>query len=679
MTIIFEYNGHQSTINLEMLNKTGPNYFTGLINFNKLPIYYITDIITDENIYNMIISFINTGFFNFDVHPIKDSKILQDLNDAMHVLCFEQNIISNALYRSLLTANDQIIKKEEDDIREEQMLNYFDNNILIDLFSSDINLENNVENKNYRYIDLKLHKSIFGTVNSVEEFFQNVNILSYDIINLIPIDEKPFDEHLLIAGGFPLASLLLTDNYKTSGIDMWRIKNAFESLDLDIFLYNTNSVDANIMIKNIINIMQTRNSYLMGNKYKFIVTRTEYTVTVILSHNVANNYQGRRLSNFDGTGRKNFQIQFILRIYANPCQILSGFDIDASAIGFNAFGIYALPRFIRSIKHQYILLDPDRESSSYTYRLIKYSIRGFRIAVPQLYLNSHIYTDIDELLLKMNKNTNELHGVDKLLKCEIMKKLYKPYKICGCLDAFICTCDKTKPLSYYLKLNIDKSYQTRNTIESFEEILKIISSLKDEIIDELNNIDENVLTNNNITTLFLFNNYIFPYVMKRSMKSIKLLNNTKINNKTKFNIYFNIFAKKCIEILDLTTIVNNLNKKTTNNTTIKNILKKHQYMSFGNSNMNVIGSCYEYINISSNMGYRSLTNLTNAIMIKSRTNPDVSLKIIIKQIEEIDDIFTNNNDKIKLPVSIEWVTNNPGKQNVCEKNRRFKGVFKNLK
>jgi hypothetical protein len=77
-------------------------------------------------------------------------------------------------------------------------------------------------------------------------------------------------------------------------------------------------------------------------------------------------------------------IQIILRLYSSPSEILSGFDVDACAVGYDGTQVYASPRAFISHITQTVTVDVAMQSASYEMRLIKYASRGFEIYVPNL-------------------------------------------------------------------------------------------------------------------------------------------------------------------------------------------------------------------------------------------------------------------------------------------------------
>jgi len=99
-------------------------------------------------------------------------------------------------------------------------------------------------------------------------------------------------------------------------------------------------------------------------------------------------------------------IQIILRLYGSVSEILHGFDIGSSAVGYNGRIVYftSLSKF--SFEYIANIIDPSRRSTTYEKRIMKYHDRGFQIILP--------YLDI-------NKLRTEYHKYDL---CEICKLPY---------------------------------------------------------------------------------------------------------------------------------------------------------------------------------------------------------------------------------------------------------------
>jgi hypothetical protein len=81
------------------------------------------------------------------------------------------------------------------------------------------------------------------------------------------------------------------------------------------------------------------------------------------------------------------KIQIILRLYKSISEILHGFDLGSSAVGYDGNQLYftTLGRF--SYEYFANIVDPSRRSTTYERRLMKYYGRGFDIILPYLDIN----------------------------------------------------------------------------------------------------------------------------------------------------------------------------------------------------------------------------------------------------------------------------------------------------
>lgn len=80
------------------------------------------------------------------------------------------------------------------------------------------------------------------------------------------------------------------------------------------------------------------------------------------------------------------KFQVILRLYNSISQVITGFDIDSCTAAWDGKRVYCTQRYIRALQTGYNIADPERQSTTYAYRLIKYLQRGFGIAMPGLEL-----------------------------------------------------------------------------------------------------------------------------------------------------------------------------------------------------------------------------------------------------------------------------------------------------
>jgi hypothetical protein len=175
--------------------------------------------------------------------------------------------------------------------------------------------------------------------------------------SLLPLDEErnPLLYHagkILIAGGS------MVDLF-TSSTSHYH-KRMANKVDLDFFIVAQGSDEANTIARNILVYLQQK-----ANNVLFV--RSRYAITCIC-------YMDDDI----------FVCQIILRCYRTFEQILSGFDIDASCIGFDGQRVYTTERFRRCMKACSILVHPERQSASYWTRLYKYTRKGFALEMPGL-------------------------------------------------------------------------------------------------------------------------------------------------------------------------------------------------------------------------------------------------------------------------------------------------------
>ena len=197
--------------------------------------------------------------------------------------------------------------------------------------------------------------------------------------------------NVLIAGGSVLASLIPIG---FSDYTQWRQyyhKGAWDQADIDLFLYGLEPDQANEKLRHIYNHL----SQHLPNPVTCL--RTANTVNFVSKYPFRN-------------------IQVILRLYKSPAEILLGFDVDCATVGFDGQNVWTTGRGHYSLVHRRNVVDLERRSHSYEYRLWKYGLRGFEIAVSGLEqdkVNSYLYQQrIDKTqglarLLILSKLTNE--------------------------------------------------------------------------------------------------------------------------------------------------------------------------------------------------------------------------------------------------------------------------------
>ncbi len=516
--INFKYKELIRNIKKWSINFYGNNYFSGLINFSKNT--DLSDVeILNERYFTYVMNIFEFGYIK-DVLNKEESKYLYSV---LSYFAFSEIVVNNLVYQSQLTITDQEIKSQEDRLRY-NFCNIVDHdlceNIGINLFEYNI-IENENENKNYQLIDLSFCKLNRPKIN-IPNFQKGIENLSYNTLKLLPLNESEFAQHLFIAGGFVLGCLM-NDNFSNEESHNKKKMSSFDDFDIDIFIYGLKTEEeANIFLKKLCHkIIERKNMYSEIYTNDLYFSRNNHTITLYIFDRFI--YNGK----FE---RYNFQIQFILRLYDSPDQILCGFDVDSCCIGFTNNRLIALPRFIRAYSEGYNLIDPDRESPSYTYRLIKYSLRGFKIAVLP-----HIYQEY------INKKDNKLFfqgGIGKLIFCE--KKLEKfnmseKYKRIRKIRYRRYTRYINKKIFPTIKLYYTK-YINEQDLYDFIDFIKNVEYLRN-----LNSTEEiiNYLQNNYPESKLILSNknYNFNEIIKN-----EIINNTINKNINKpNNIFVNLF------------------------------------------------------------------------------------------------------------------------------------------
>ncbi len=158
---------------------------------------------------------------------------------------------------------------------------------------------------------------------------------------------------------------------------------------------------------------------------------------------------------------KMVKIQLIFRLYKTISEILHGFDLGSSAVGYDGTDVYftSLGKFC----HEYScnIIDTSRRSTTYEYRLNKYFDRGFNIVLPKL--------DITKLRTDYLK-----YGCDEI--CEM------PYFIFGYDRIIGNKIIVTKFFNKYIN-NSDYDLEPMSPINAYYQSLQI------NMINLINNVD----------------------------------------------------------------------------------------------------------------------------------------------------------------------------------------------
>lgn len=164
--------------------------------------------------------------------------------------------------------------------------------------------------------------------------------------------------------------------------------------DIDIFFYNTTIEDVDRIIKENVERIDDgarhqikRKDYLnyiirckhekrhpdkiesdfYPKRWDYNIIRTQDTLTYISPTNIT--------------------YQFMFRLYKTKHDIINGFDLGSSAVGFDGKTRFTTMHGSFAYKYHMNVVDARRASTSYMYRLQKYNDRGFRVLFPHLIIN----------------------------------------------------------------------------------------------------------------------------------------------------------------------------------------------------------------------------------------------------------------------------------------------------
>jgi len=193
----------------------------------------------------------------------------------------------------------------------------------------------------------------------------------------------------LVAGGSVLSCMM--------GDDVTLSKS-----DIDIFVYGMNMEEANLKVLSVIEKVCENRKKIAHSMNEAeptsIIARSPHAVTLL--------------------GCDTFRpIQFVLRLYRTPTEVLLCFDVDSCCVGYDISkdSVLANHRAWRAIVSRVNRVDLSRRSPTYESRLIKYSKRGFGV-----YLDQLRKSDIDVLKVKVGLLSGlGTSGIMKLIEADL--------------------------------------------------------------------------------------------------------------------------------------------------------------------------------------------------------------------------------------------------------------------
>jgi hypothetical protein len=229
--------------------------------------------------------------------------------------------------------------------------------------------------------------------NSSNEFKRN-NLIKSNIVF-----RKKFFSEIPFLNNIDLSNILIAGGSVRSILVNSRIN------DIDIFIYGIKDIDiaTKRIEKFILDIRQNLNDIKTGKtikneleKFKSELNSTNekqhYKLNKEFNDKYKDVYNPNINTNIDiySNGNtitiiiNNKKLQIILRLYNTISEILHGFDLGSSSVGFDGSIVYftSLSKFC--FENMVNILDTTRRSTTYEVRLIKYFEDGFNIILPNL-------------------------------------------------------------------------------------------------------------------------------------------------------------------------------------------------------------------------------------------------------------------------------------------------------
>lgn len=188
-----------------------------------------------------------------------------------------------------------------------------------------------------------------------------------------------FSGHLVACGGAVVKSIFKRQGQAHS--------------DIDLFFYDLTIEEANKIRLDAIEFLINLRA---EDSVSIHVKRSEYTTTLYIT-----------------TEDDYYEYQFIHRIYPDISSIIGGFDLSICMVAYDGKQVHATPLGFWSINNQSIIIDTKRRSTSFEYRLQKYSMYGFKLIFPGISIK--LVQDFN------NKNSAQAQMINK------MKDIAKQY------------------------------------------------------------------------------------------------------------------------------------------------------------------------------------------------------------------------------------------------------------
>ena len=180
---------------------------------------------------------------------------------------------------------------------------------------------------------------------------------------------------------FPFLHDLQYNNVLVAGGCVGDILMGRRSNDVDIFLYGLDEAGANEKIKEICNKMLYNMKWQKATRDNKEMNGCVSAGTIDKISDEAFGQIYRRTQNCLTIDEK---YQIIFRVYKTKSEILHGFDLGSSAVGFDGENVLFTTLSKFAYEYRCNIVDTTRRSTTYEKRLKKYFERGFAIVLPGL-------------------------------------------------------------------------------------------------------------------------------------------------------------------------------------------------------------------------------------------------------------------------------------------------------
>lgn len=440
------------------------------------------------------------------------------------------------------------------------------------------------------------------------------------------------------------------------------------SSDYDIFLHSMDEYEAIETIKKIIERIESINGQTLINFLNFNekdrknfkdsfddksikIERSENAITINLTARI-------------GFISKNIKFQIILKLYSGPSEIIHGFDIDSCCVLFDS-NFYMTERAEFAMKTWYNTVNFKRLSPSYSYRMVKYGLRGFAIYIPNFDHNKINYEKVDFEIKLKNDNNSVNEFLSKEFNIDLLFGKLKINSDPG-IDKFLISIKNIDNLDLIHAEVIEKvdSYLQNK----FSQLSKEKEILLEKRREELTQIRDDKTRKDNLDYLIYYSRLFISRLKKFDSR---LIDGKKIGYGyyVQINRYWKSYRKKA----KFTSITDN------NERIVEELPVTSDYGTYKYYKRKTVNEMLDIVNIDD--GFRRINeNHYNKLTftwkgnLREENKRDIKIisVIIIHNHIEIDKLLEipnedynklmNNFDTSLLPQKIKFKTQNPGEQ-----------------